>query len=247
MFKKTRHLSILLLVFLLAFAPNDAQKANEAYRQGDYARAAELYQNALESDPENPRLHFNLGNTLAKLGRTEEAVQAYERFKSLTDDPRQHALAEYNIGKLYSDSEELDKAADHFKNALHHNPDDPDTRHNYELALRRQQQQEQQNQQQDQNQDQENEDDQDQDQDQNQNQSGQDDQQEQNEEQDQNQENPEPESGDQQESDSQPRPTQMSLEEAESILEALEQRERELIRNRKKEAEEEPSSNEKDW
>lgn len=245
MFKRTRHLSILLIVFLLAFAPNDARKANEAYREGDYAKAAELYQNALESDPENPRLHFNLGNALANLGRTEEAVEAYERFKSLTDDPRQQALAEYNIGKLYSDSEELDKAADHFKNALHYHPDDPDTRHNYELALRRQQQQEQQNQQQNQNQDQENEDDQNQDQ--NQDQSGQGDQQEQDEEQDQNQDNSQPESGDQQESDSQPRPTQMSLEEAESILEALEQRERELIRNRKKEAEEEPSNNEKDW
>jgi hypothetical protein len=39
----------------------------------------------------------------------------------------------------------------------------------------------------------------------------------------------------------------MSLEEAQSILEALEQRERELLRDRKKDAQEEPRDDERDW
>lgn len=235
-------ISMLSLVLLLAFTPNDAKRANEAYKQGDYATAAELYQKALESDPDNAQLHFNLGNALANMGRTEEATQAYENFKSLTEDPQDLALADYNIGKLYSDKDELNKAAEYFRNSLRNNPDDPDARHNYELALRQQQQ----NQQQDQNQDQEGNDDQNQDQEQNQDQNDQGDQQE--EEQDQNQGNQQQDPGDQEESDSQQQQQpQMSLEEAESILEALEQRERELIRNRKKEAEEEPSNNEKDW
>jgi Ca-activated chloride channel homolog len=226
---------IIFIAFFLAFAPNDARKANEAYENGNYASAAELYRQAIQSNPDDARLYFNLGNSLAQIGRVEEAQQAYEQFKSMTDNPREQSLADYNIGNLYSESQQLDAAADYYRQALMNNPDDDDARHNYELTLRQQQQQQQQ-QQQDQNQDQD--DDQDSQDDQQQ-------QQDQEQQQDQNQDQQQDQGGDT--DDQQEMETPMSLEEAQSILDALEQRERDLLRDREKDAQEERSDNDRDW
>ncbi|MEX2585538.1 MAG: tetratricopeptide repeat protein [Balneolaceae bacterium] len=222
---------ILLFVFFLAFAPNDARKANQAYEEGNYEEAIRLYQQAIDSDPENVRLHFNLGNALAHAGRTEEAVQAYEQFKSLTDDPKQKALADYNIGNLLSENEQYDPAIEAYRESLRLNPDDEDAKHNYELALKQKQEREQEEQ------DPERPDHPETDREDNQ-QGG---------DQDQSDGQPdfqnEPQDQDGNSSDSQPR---MSREEAEKILNALQQREKELLEGRRKTSEE-GARDGKDW
>ena len=227
---------IIFIIFFLAFAPNDARKANETYENGNYASAVELYRQAIQANPDDSRLYFNLGNSLAQIGRVEEAQQAYEQFKSMTDDPLERSLADYNIGNLYSETQQLETAADFYRQALMNNPDDDDARHNYELTMRQQQQQQEQQQDQDQNQDQD--DDQD-------NQDDQQQQQDQDQQQDQNQDQQQDQGGDS--DDQQEMETPMSLEEAQSILDALEQRERDLLRDREKDAQEESSNNERDW
>lgn len=230
----------------MAASIDDARKANEAFENGDYEQAAELFRQAIEENPDNARLHFNLASTLYKLGRTEEAMQSYDRFENLSDSPEEQSYASYNQGNILTEENKYKEAAEFYREALRKNPDDPDARHNYELALQRQQQQEQQQQQnQDsgQNQDQENQDQQDQQQgnnDQNQNQN-----------QDQQQPPNNGQQNDQQEQEQeqqpQPQPTEMTPEEAQNILDALEQLERELLENMKKESSETQSTNEKDW
>ncbi|MEX0660562.1 MAG: tetratricopeptide repeat protein [Balneolaceae bacterium] len=234
---------ILLILFgflISASAANDARKANEAFRNGDYETAAQLYQTAIEENPDDARLHFNLGNALSKMGMTDEAMESFENFKSLSEDSQERSKADYNTGTMLSESEMYDEAAKFFKNSLKENPTDPDAKHNYELALRKQQEQEQEEQSEDQN---EGEDDQE-----NEDQQGEDNQDEgdQEQEQDQNQDQGE---GEQEQDDqqSQPEPQDLSEEEAESILNALEQLERELLEGQKKEASENRSSNDKDW
>lgn len=241
-----RYLSLLILaLFLTGASVNDARKANEAFENGNYEQAAELYQQAIEEDPDNARLHFNLASTLHKLGRTEEAMQAYDRFENLTESSEEQSYASYNQGNILTEEDKYKEAAEYYREALKKNPNDPDARHNYELALQRQQQQEQQQQQnQDSNQDQDQEN-----QDQQEQQQGNDDQ-----NQDQNQDQQPPNNGqqqDQQEQEEQrqpqPQPTEMTPEEAQNILDALEQLERELLENMKKESSETQSTNDKDW
>lgn len=239
--------TVLLLIFaflLSASSLNDARKANEAFRSGDYETAVQLYQQALESNPSDARLHFNLGSALARMGDAEQSVRAFERAKELMDDPQQQSMADYNAGTLLAESEMYDEAVNFFRDALRKNPHDPDIKHNYEMSIRKQQQQEQE-QQDDQNDDSDD-DEQDQDQDQQQDQDG-DDEQDQDQDQDQQDEGEgSPEDQDQRDHDL-PQPDEISKEEAENILNALEQLEREILENRKKEAEEPRSSNEKDW
>ncbi|MEX2435475.1 MAG: tetratricopeptide repeat protein [Balneolaceae bacterium] len=245
-------ITLLLSFLFISSSVNDARKANEAYRNGDYEQAVELFNSAIEQNPDDARLHFNLGNALAELGRVEEAMEAFNRYKSLSDQPRNEALGDYNQGKLLSDQEKYEEALTHFREALKKNPDDADAKYNYELAMKKQQEQEQNQEQQsdsDDNQDQ----DQDQNQDQNQQQDQSQDQQENN---DQNQEQEQqpgeqpqsPENSEEQENEGeQPQPAGLSPEEAENILEALEQLERDLLEGQKKEATESPSQNEQDW
>lgn len=228
---------VIFLIFLLGSAPNDARKANEAYKNGDYSRAAVLYQQAITSDPDNARLHFNLGNSLAKLGQTEQAQEAFDQFRNLTQNPYDQSLADYNAGRMYSEQGEFEKAAEYFRRSLQRNPNDSDAKHNYEMALNRQQEQEQEEQQdQDQNNDEQEQDQQDQ-------------QQNQDEQNDQQQDQPQQDKPQDQESDTNeiPEPETMNMDEAENILNALEQRERDLLRNMKKDAQDRSSNSDKDW
>ena len=247
---------IIFAVFLGASSLNDARKANDAFNSGDYEKAAELYRQAITESPDDPRLHFNLGSALAKMGEAEAAVQAFQSAKELMDNPEDKARADYNAGTVLSNAEMYDEALDFYKNAMRNDPGDSDVKHNYEMSVKKQQEQEQDQQQQDQNSDNDQQENQDQNQQQNQDQQDQQNQQNQNQNQDQNQnqnqnqqENQNEGSPEDQQSGEQqmPQPNEISREEAENILNALEQLERQILENRKKEAADPESSNDKDW
>lgn len=237
---------LILLGFLFtASSLNDGRKANEAFERGDYAEAVQLYRQAIAQNPDDARLYFNLGNALSELGETEQALEVYNQYKSMSDNVQQQALADYNQGRLLTENEQYDEALKYYRDALRKNPDDADARHNFELALKKQQQEEEQQPEQEPD-DQSNEDqEQDGEQDQEQNeqeQENQDQQQDQN--QNQQSDSQEEQDGEQQQ---QPQPESMSREEAENLLDALGQLERELLEGRKKEATESSSSNDRDW
>ena len=224
----------------MAAALNDARKANTAFERGEFAEAVQLFQQAIAQDPDNPRLHFNLAKALYELGEGDAAMEAYDRYKSLTESPVERSFADYNKGRMLTDQENYQDAVEFFREALRNNPNDTDAKFNYELAVQRQQEQEQQEQDPESEpgegeDDEENSDQQDNQQDQDPDQDSESDQ--------------EPGQPDQDEGDpqQQPQPLEMTPEEAQNILDALQQLERELLENQKKESTEPPSGNEKDW
>ncbi|MFU8811945.1 MAG: tetratricopeptide repeat protein [Balneolaceae bacterium] len=232
----------LFTLLITAASLNDARKANQAYHDGDYETAAELYRTAIQQSPDDERLHFNLATTLAKMDQHEEAMEVFNEFKRLAEQPEKRSMADYNVGAMLSDMELYEQAADFFRQALIENPDDLDARFNYELAKRKQQEQEDdQDQDQDQN---ENDDDSDSDSDPDSDQENDDQDQEQDQDQNEDQNQPQDQ---QQDPSQQPQPQDLSREEAESLLNALEQLERELLENQKKDAAENRTQNDKDW
>ena len=133
-------------------AANDGREANKAYEEGNYEQAETLYMAAIEEEPENAKLYFNLGNARAKQGKVEKAIEAFMEYRNLTMAPEEKSLAEYNIGTMLAEQEKWDPAATHFKNALKLNPLDMDAKHNYERALAKQEEEEQDQEGQDENQ-----------------------------------------------------------------------------------------------
>jgi tetratricopeptide (TPR) repeat protein len=126
-----------LLYISIAFlfvSSGDGRKANAAYDEGNYALADSLYRLALEEDPENSKLYFNLGNALAKQGKVEDAIEAYLNSQEYAENSEDRALAQYNIGTLLAENENWKPAAHHFRNSLKLNPADREAKHNFELA-----------------------------------------------------------------------------------------------------------------
>lgn len=77
-------LASLVLAGPLTAAPAlPAQEARgegqKLYDQGDYRAAATWYLQALQSEPRNAQLHYNLGNALFKAGETGRAIASYQR------------------------------------------------------------------------------------------------------------------------------------------------------------------------
>lgn len=233
---------ILLIVILLLVSNSTAREANSAYRQGDYEKAVELYNQAIADDPENAKLYFNLGNALAKAGQLQDALVAYDAFKQRAQTDEEKALADYSIGNTMGQMNDWGSAANFFKNALVQNPDDPDARHNYELALKKKQEQEKQQQKQDQNKDQNKDQKQDQQQQQNQDQK-QDEKKDDQKQQPQDQQKPQQD----QQQKQQPKPEEIDKKQAEKILEALENKEEDLLKQLKKKKAPNKDNPKKDW
>ncbi len=126
---------ITLLLLLTAAGLNDARKANKAYEAGNYEEAEQLYLDALEQNPNNARLYFNLGNAQAKQGKVEEAIESFMEFRNRAETTEDKSLADYNIGTMMAEGKKWKPAAAHFKNALTLNPTDLEAKHNYERAM----------------------------------------------------------------------------------------------------------------
>jgi tetratricopeptide (TPR) repeat protein len=87
---------LLLLAWPLQAAKPDAliELGNQAYEQGDFARAVSLYDSVLTQGYESAGLYYNLGNAHYRLGRLAPAILQYERALDL--DPG-HEDAVYNL------------------------------------------------------------------------------------------------------------------------------------------------------
>lgn len=233
-------MKLFLLTLLISFLLQDgARQANRDYEAGNYASAERGYLEALENDPDNARLLFNLGNALARQGKTEEAARAFEQFKEIETNPAERAKADYNLGNMFSDQEQWDHALQRFRESILANPDDEDARFNYELAYRNEQEQEQDQQQDQQEQDEGDGESEPQ-------QSNDDQQQEGDRDQEQQQQ---PSEGEQQQQQQQQHqePGSMTPEQADDILKALDNIEKDLLKDFQKNQVEPAGPHEKDW
>jgi Ca-activated chloride channel homolog len=241
------------------------EEAEQAYGQEAYEQALKLYQEAQTRNPDSDTLAYNLGNTLYQLGRYQDAAGQFGRILE-NDSTKLSSRTIYNMGnslfemgRAGGDQQMLNQALEAFKHSIINDPSDEDSKYNYELTHRLIQQQEQQQNQQQQNDDDKKKDDQQQqdqqqqqqDQDQEQNQEQQDKQQ-QNEEQQKEQEN-KPDQQQQQEQEQeqqqqpQPQPGEMSEEEAEKILQALMQMEKDAQEKEQKQKVPTVGSKGRDW
>lgn len=137
----TRLLFAFLIVVVLSAAVDNSRsrEANHAFGEGDFERAEQLYREVLERHPDSPRILFNLGNALAYQGKFDESVEAFQQYRELTDGSAEQAAGEYNLGYLYGHQGNLREALRYFQDAISLDPNDEDAKFNYELLRRRQQ------------------------------------------------------------------------------------------------------------
>ncbi len=142
--------------FLIVFSTFSAQawvnpqadrtlEGNKLYDKGNYDQALEKYGQALIELPDNPRLHFNIGNVAYKKEDYEQAEIHYNKTLK-TDDLLLEAKADYNIGNCkfkqgrLKENTSPDKsiklyreALDYYKRAIELDPDNKDAKFNHEF------------------------------------------------------------------------------------------------------------------
>jgi Mg-chelatase subunit ChlI len=226
-------LSLILAMAGLIQAQQDTRhirQGNRYYDDGEYKKAEIEYIKSTESSRTPHKGIYNLGNALYMQDNYTQAAAAYDTLRTFRMDDQTRSGTYYNLGnsllKVAIDSAHLagqllPQSIEAYKNSLRINPEDADAKYNLAFAQRllKKTQQQQQQQQQQQNQDKNEDQKQDQNEDQKQ------DQQQQEQDRRQNEEMAD------QSSQQQGQPQQISKEDAERILEALKNDEKETLEN----------------
>ena len=136
----------LLFITMTAVAQTDRQyirEGNKQFHRGDYPGAEVSYRKAIEKNPRNPQAAFNLGNALMAQKKDSAAVQQFESAARLETNPLRKAQSYHNMGVICQSHKMYGEAIEAYKNALRLNPDDDETRYNLVLCKHQKQKQDQ--------------------------------------------------------------------------------------------------------
>ena len=203
------------------------RSGNKLYNDSLFIKAEVDYRKALEINPKSTDAMFNLANALLMQQKAQEAMEQYQSVSKIEQDKEQLAQIYHNMGVMLQSAKQLPQCIEAYKESLRNNPKDDETRYNLALAQKQLKDQQQNQQNQDQQQQEQKEDKQDQNKDQQEQE--QKDQQQQNQQQQQQNKN------------------EMSKENAEQLLNAVMQDEKNVQDKVKKQIQIQGKKLEKDW
>lgn len=262
-------MKIALILFLISMAfTATAQKerkfvrgGNELYNKQDFEKAEVEYRKALDKEAESYEAAFNLGDALYKQKKYDEALQQFVNLAKQETNPEKLGELYHNIGNTLLSMEKIDESIEAYKESLRNRPGSEETKYNLEFA-RHKKQQNQQDQNKDQNKDNKDQKDQNKDQNQDQNKDQQDQNKDQKDQDKQNQDqNKDKNDKDQQDQnkdqnkdrnkEQQQQPNKISKEDAQRLLEALQNDEKKVQEKVQKEKVQQQKAKkmkiEKDW
>lgn len=224
--KKIGCLILMIVIALSVWSQkesDDLRAGNKLYKSSKFTEAEIAYRKGLVKNPKSFEATYNLGNALYKQKKFTEALEKYDNAVSLqTSDKKMLASTLHNVGNSMFAEKKYDESIKAYKMALKNNPHDDETRYNLayaQMMLKQQQQQKK-----------DNKDNKDQDKDKDKDQKP------------QNQKQKE-----QPQQQPQPSKSQMSKENAQQILEALQQDEKNTQDKVKKQQLRGTKKAEKDW
>ncbi len=110
-------------------------------------RAIRHFKSALEEDPNNDRLYYNLGTAYLQKGDLKNAEKFLKRsLQTKESDLKEKAYS--NLGDVYYKSKKYNQALKAYREALKINPESLITKKKYELSIKKQKQQQKKKQQQ---------------------------------------------------------------------------------------------------
>jgi Ca-activated chloride channel family protein len=139
---------ICFCVPMLATAQQDKLLVNEGnilYKDSLFAEAQTKYEEAQLANPDRREIGYNLGNSLYRQEKLDEAAPLLEQYAKNASTKLEQAKGYHNLGNTYLKKGELEKGIDAYKNALRQNPKSDESRYNLAYAqqmLKKQQEQE---------------------------------------------------------------------------------------------------------
>jgi len=125
-----------LVLLILLFQPLEGgvfddsplKKAEDAYKNGQYQEAIDIYANYTR---EENRVYYNIGNCYYKSGRFQKAIESYKKFQP--DNPQEEFYKYYNLGNSFFEITDFENAEVFYKKAKKIEPTDKELLYNMSL------------------------------------------------------------------------------------------------------------------
>ena len=111
------------------------REGNSLYEEERYEEALKSYQEALVVEPDNPKIHYNIGRVFYQLEDLEETLSEFQ-LGLLAKEKGLQAWSLYNMGNTYFRGNQLDAAIEAYQHSLIMNPADVETKQNLEFCLK---------------------------------------------------------------------------------------------------------------
>ena len=147
-----RQVKLLIILFFVWVTAIQAQNERKFIRQGNkyyesamkdtskpdtvqFNKAEIEYRKALDKKPKESKWNFNLADALYKQNKFEEAAEKFKEITEKTSDKMEKSRALHNMGNSLLMNKKLDESIAAYKEALRNNPNDLDTKYNLLYAM----------------------------------------------------------------------------------------------------------------
>lgn len=130
----------------MAMAQTDRQhirQGNKLYRQQKVDKAEVDYRKAVDKNQKNAQALYNLGCALMAQQKDSAAVVQFEAAAKLEKSKLRKSMIYHNIGVICQQQQLFGEAIEAYKESLRNNPSDDETRYNLALCMRQQKNQDQ--------------------------------------------------------------------------------------------------------
>ena len=112
-----------------------ARNGNKNYQKGLFAESEVNYRKSLSKNHLFEEAQFNLSDALFKQERYDESINILKNLINTTKDSDIKADSHYNLGNNYLQQQKLTEAIDAYKDCLRINPMDEEARYNLSKAM----------------------------------------------------------------------------------------------------------------
>lgn len=138
---------VLVLQASFTFAQQEKKyikKGNDLYQQQNYKDAENNYRQSVGKKAQTVEGNFNLGDALYKQKKFDEAGKQFTKISASSKNKDVLAKAYHNLGNSLIDSKKLEESVAAYKKSLLNNPQDEETRYNLAYAQKKLEQKQQQ-------------------------------------------------------------------------------------------------------
>jgi tetratricopeptide (TPR) repeat protein len=118
----------------LSESTNLTWEGNKSLSENDFVAAEVDYRKAISKSTENNAAPYNLGNAYYNKETYGEAFGRFKQAGELANEKPDKHKAYHNMGNVFMKQKQYEKAVEAYKEALRNNPKDEETRYNLALA-----------------------------------------------------------------------------------------------------------------
>ena len=114
---------------------SSVNKGVDLYKEKKFVDSEVEFKKGMEKSPKNFQANFNLGDSYYKQGKYEDALKAYSLALTKTDNKDLKSLVYHNIGNSLLKSNKIKESIGAYVNSLNLDPNDQATKYNLSYAL----------------------------------------------------------------------------------------------------------------